>query len=242
VLRNLSKRLLCSAGYQKIREMITLTPEERILDMAFAFAWWARPGGDYLEFGLHRGGGLTAAYHLARKNKLPDMRFIGFDSFDGMPESTNLDRFPVQQFHRGELRCDRRTVERNLRGGGVDMSRVRLVEGWFADSLTTTTRQELGLERAAVVKVDCDLYESTVPVLEFVLPLLRDGTVLIVDDWFLFRAHPDLGQRRAVTEWLDRCPDIEVTPFMKTSWHEASFIVHVRDESTGDVEVESGGL
>ena len=39
--------------------------------------------------------------------------------------------------------------------------------------------------------VDCDLYQSTVPVLAFLADLLQDGTVVLFDDWYCFREADD---------------------------------------------------
>jgi O-methyltransferase len=243
MIRKMTRKLRYSLRYQRLREKFTLTTQERTLDMAFAFARWGRLPGDYLEFGVYDGWSLTAAYHLAGKHRLSGMRFLGFDSFDGLPAMKDVDRYPFQQFTKGQLRCDQANVERNLRHNGVDMSRVHLVKGWYRDTLNPQTREKLNLDRAAVVWVDCDLYESTVPVLDFIIPTLQDGTVLIMDDWFLFRAHPERGERRAFTEWLERHPHVEVTPFVKAGWHEASFIVHPRgDRSAVDALAESSAV
>ncbi|MEV4315544.1 TylF/MycF/NovP-related O-methyltransferase [Actinocrispum sp. NPDC049592] len=230
MLSRMVKKARYSKAFQRVHQTVTLAPQERMLDMAFAFARWGRLPGDYLEFGVFDGWSLTAAYHLAQKHRLNGMRFLGFDSFDGLPASDDVDGYPFQQFTRGQLKCDQRTVEANLRRDGVDMSKVELTKGWYSDTLTDQTRQRLNLRQAAVVWVDCDLYSSTVPVLDFILPVLQDGTVLIMDDWFLFRAHPDRGERKAFGEWLARNPDVEVTPFAKPGWHEASFIAHLRGD------------
>jgi O-methyltransferase len=231
LVRSLTKRFRYSAGYKRIVELATLKSEERMLDMAFAFARWGQLAGDYLEFGVYSGWSLTAAYHLARKHRLAGMRFLGFDSFEGLPPMNGADRYPFQQFAEGQLRCDQATVERNLRRCGVDMDRVRLVKGWYKDTLTARNREQLGLRKAAVVWIDCDLYESTASVLDFIEPALQDGTVIVMDDWFLFRGHPQRGERRAFAEWLERHPGIQVTPFAKPGWHEASFIVHPNSDS-----------
>ncbi len=56
---------------------------------------------------------------------------------------------------------------------------------------------------AHIVHVDCDLYVSTVPVLEFLAPLLGKGSVIIFDDWFSFYDEPDPwihGEQRAFNE------------------------------------------
>jgi hypothetical protein len=243
MIRKMTRKLRYSLKYQRFREAVTLTPQERTLDMAFAFARWGRLPGDYLEFGVYDGWSLTAAYHLARKHRLSGMRFLGFDSFEGLPAMNDVDSYPFQQFTKGQLRCDQATVEKNIRRDGVDVSRVQLVKGWYRDTLHSRTRERLNLERAAVVWVDCDLYESTVPVLDFIVPVLQDGTVLIMDDWFLFRAHPHRGERRAFAEWLERNPNVQVTPFVKAGWHEASFIVHpCGDRSAVDAIAESSAI
>lgn len=226
MIRKLTKKFRYSAAYKRLLEMATLKPEERMLDMAFSFARWGRLTGDYLEFGVYDGWSLTAAYHLAKKHGLSDMRFLGFDSFDGLPAMNDVDSYPFQQFTEGQLRCDQATVQRNLRRSGVDLSQVRLVKGWYRDTLTAESREQLELKQAAVVWIDCDLYESTTQALDFVAPALQDGTILVMDDWFLFRAHPERGERRAFTEWLERHPGIQVTPFAKSGWHETSFVVH----------------
>ena len=106
------------------------------------------------------------------------------------------------------------------------MERVRVIPGWYKDTLKQETKQELDIKSAAVIYVDCDLYESTVPVLDFVTDYVIDGTVLIFDDWFCFRGNPNRGEQRAFNEWLENNPNIKVTEFHKVGWHGNSFIIH----------------
>ena len=54
---------------------------------------------------------------------------------------------------------------------------------YFDRSLTPEARACLGLARAAIVMIDCDLYESTVTVLAFLTPLVAQGTIIIFHDW-----------------------------------------------------------
>lgn len=42
--------------------------------------------GDYLEFGVFNGSSLGSAYLAAKKMNLKSMRFLGFDSFEGVPK------------------------------------------------------------------------------------------------------------------------------------------------------------
>ena len=55
---------------------------------------------------------------------------------------------------------------------------VRLVKGWFADTVPTAP-----IERIAVLRLDGDLYESTIQVLEGFYPRLSPGGFCIIDDY-----------------------------------------------------------
>ena len=72
---------------------------------------------------------------------------------------------------------------------------ARLVKGYFKDTLP---KEEI--YPIAVAHIDCDLYSSTVEVLEFLKPRLVDGALLLFDDWFCYRGRSDKGERRA---WLE---------------------------------------
>ena len=67
--------------------------------------------------------------------------------------------------------------------------------------------------KAAIVWIDCDLYESTVPVLDFIVPFVQTGTIFCFDDWFSFAGHFMKGEIRATREWLERNPDIRLTQY-----------------------------
>jgi hypothetical protein len=98
-------------------------------------------------------------------------------------------------------------VKRHVR----DASKLHVVEGWFSDSLTEDNPAVRGLDKVAIAWVDCDLYESTVPVLNFLTNRLQDGSLIFFDDWFCLKGHPDRGEQRACREWLERNPQVRLT-------------------------------
>ena len=67
------------------------------------------------------------------------------------------------------------------------MNRVKIIPGWYSEVLNENTKKKLQIKKAAIVYVDCDLYESTVPVLDFITDYPVDGSILIFDDWNSFR-------------------------------------------------------
>lgn len=69
-------------------------------------------------------------------------------------------------------------------------------------------RKDLNIKRVAIAWIDCDIYESTVPVLKFLTPLIDTGTFMAFDDWHSFAGDPHAGQIRATREWLEENKDI----------------------------------
>lgn len=180
--------------------------------------------GDYLEFGVFKGATFAEAHRIARAKKLDDMRFFAFDSFEGLPVSDQeADR---RQFSKGEYSASLELFKSNIRKAGVKIDEAQIVKGWFKDTLNADTKKKLGLKSAAVVWVDSDLYESAVTVLDFITDLVADGTILVFDDWYFFKGHPDKGEQRAFKEWLAKNPQFKVSEFHKYFWHGNSFIVH----------------
>ena len=101
------------------------------------------------------------------------------------------------------------------------------MEGWYSDVLNDSLPGQIGLSKVAIALVDCDLYASTILALDFLASLLVDGAIIIFDDWFLFRGHPDLGPRRAFREWQAKVPEFQFSllPPVSNSFQQA-FIVH----------------
>ncbi len=176
---------------------LTVKPDKREGFFVDAFREATRGGrtGDYLEFGVFRGSSFVSAYNASGKLGLKDMRFFAFDSFQGLPGGE------LYNWGKGIYACSKRRFLANIRKAGVDMSRVRTIEGYYSDSLTEAARQECGIRRAAVVHLDCDLRCSTAEALEFITDMVDEGTVLIFDNWACFDASDEHGQRRAFRDW-----------------------------------------
>jgi hypothetical protein len=135
----------------------------------------------YLEFGVLEGATLRQWIKLL---KSPATTFTGFDSFEGLPENwglfTSKEVFDVK----GKL-------------PQFDDPRVRLVKGWFNDTLPPFLR-EFHPHPTLVLHLDADLYSSTIFVLRQMKPHLRPGTILIFDEFF-DREH----ELKALNEFLN---------------------------------------
>ncbi len=202
-----------------------------MLDIA-RFATINRPiTGYYMEFGSHEANTMRMAWRAF--GGLFDWDYIAFDSFQGLPDIAPVDEQEI--WAKGRLETAEAEFLRLCHRAGLPADRLRTVKGFYDDSLTPELQQRLLPRKAAVVYVDCDLYLSTIPVLDFVKPFLQPGTIIVFDDWNCFLGDPEKGERRAWREFLEANPDLRFEPFVQTGM-QASFI-HLgpkpRDEDIG---------
>jgi hypothetical protein len=214
-----------------LRSGLLDTPQHRgereLITSAFTLVASGRVEGDYLEFGVYEGHTFVNAWYAARSTGQRDMRFYAFDSFEGLPDPATSEVDAGGDFAKGQYKAGRALFERNLRRVGVDMARVSVVEGYYEQSLRDIKPRDIGLDAAAVVWIDCDLYQSAVCALDFVTDVVQDGTVLAFDDWYNFRARPDRGEQRACREWLERNPAITLVPYRDFHWAGRAFVVNL---------------
>ncbi len=204
--------------------------------------------GDYLEFGVYSGGSFIEAFNTLKHafgpfqkihgertkedvkelNRLwSNMRFFAFDSFEGLPNLEGIDKHG-KDFTKGKYYCSEKDFLKNLEKAGVAMEKVNIVAGLFEKTCGNETIEKYSIKKAAVVHIDCDLYLSTKTALNFITPLLTDGTIIIFDDWFCFRGNPNLGEQRAFFEWQKETPDWFFIEYQRTGPWTNSFIATKR--------------
>lgn len=160
--------------------------------------------GDVIETGVWRGGASIFARAVLQSLDVRNRTVWLADSFAGLP-APDVERFPEDHdafpFHEyGELAVSLRDVQANFERFRLLDDQVRFLRGWFKDTLPTLTD-----ERWAVLRLDGDLYESTIQALESLYPNLSPGGYVIVDDYLSvpnckravddYRARHDIGDR-----------------------------------------------
>jgi O-methyltransferase len=212
--------------------------------------------GDYLEFGVWKGDSFTKVYHFLSQLRNDHLawlesrptnstqtgsaspehecwkqwkpRFFAFDSFEGLPEPEQTE-IP-EEWVKGGYACSEDQFRRNLASDGVNLKDLTTVKGFYDKTLNAETKKRLKLEHAAIVHVDCDLYESTIVVLDFVTDLLVQGSILVFDDWFYNQGRKDRGEQKAFYEWAARNPRLELIEY----WRDVAaiaFIVNFKEET-----------
>ena len=132
-----------------------------------------RIAGDFVECGTYKGG--SAAIIAPRL--LEDRKLWLYDSFEGMPESSDKDGTAARQFV-GEGKACVEEVRQLVRRSGAPEDRLVIRKGWFQETFSEPLP-----EKVALLHCDADWYESVMLVLETFYPLVSDGGIIILDDF-----------------------------------------------------------
>lgn len=140
-----------------------------------------RVPGDLIETGVWRGGASIFMRGILKAFDVKDRRVWVADSFEGLPPTDKaahaadaalaLDRF-------ADLAVPLERVRENFARYGLLDDQVVFLKGWFRDTLP-----DAPIDRLAVMRLDGDLYESTMDALTNLYPKLSPGGFVILDDY-----------------------------------------------------------
>jgi hypothetical protein len=140
-----------------------------------------KANGLYLEFGVWKGNSIITA-----KNCLDDWTIVGFDSFEGLPEKWR------EGFDKGCF---------SLFGKQPDIDeKIHLVKGWFQDTIPVWLENS-SFDKADIIHIDCDLYSSTVSVLNLLKKLICTDTILVFDEMINYPNFEN-GEIKAFAEFI----------------------------------------
>lgn len=150
--------------------------------------------GDLAETGVWRGGATIFMRAVLMAYGITDRTVWVADSFEGLPKP-NPSQYPADQgdtYHTyDELAVPLDEVKANFARYGLLDEQVRFLKGWFRDTLPNAP-----IDRLAVLRLDGDMYESTMDALVCLYPKLSSGGYVIIDDYHWIEAC-----RKAVTDF-----------------------------------------
>ena len=174
---------LTTANYveKNMSKILSVDAIYKVHDLAISCLDPALSGGLVLEFGVFQGGTIN---YIAKK--LPERKIYGFDSFEGLPECWR-DGFGEGTFKTENLP----DVESN----------VELRKGLFDDSLKKFLKEIPDSSHIAYLHVDCDLYSSTKSIFNYLGNRIKNGTIIVFDEYFNYPGWMD-GEFKAFHEFL----------------------------------------
>ncbi|MGH1383694.1 TylF/MycF/NovP-related O-methyltransferase [Kordia sp.] len=137
--------------------------------------------GDLIETGVWRGG-CTIFMRALLKSYGDQKRAVWVaDSFSGMPKPDKKQypadkKFDLSMWKTLAVTADE--VRENFKRFGLLDDKVKFLEGWFSETLPKAP-----IEQLAIIRLDGDLYESTMDALKHLYAKLSDGGFIIVDDY-----------------------------------------------------------
>jgi O-methyltransferase len=163
--------------------------------------------GDFIETGVWRGGACIFMRAVLAAHSIGDRKIYVADSFEGLPKPDS-GKFPADSgdthYENRYLAVSLEEVQENFRKYSLLDDSVVFLKGWFKDTLPAAPIKEL-----AILRLDGDMYGSTIDALVNLYPKLSKGGFCIVDDYTLegcrraindFRA--ERGIEAAIT-WID---------------------------------------
>jgi len=226
------------SGWDKDREIAYNQPNRQMRKYAMFvetldFLTENRVLGDYHEFGCHRCRTFRMALTEACRHALDNMKFWAFDSFEGLPETSG--DTSIETWTQGALATSEESFNSMVEKHGIYVDRVTSVKGFYDQSLTPKLQKEFiqNENKISMVTVDCDFYESAVPVFNFIEPLLQEGSVIYIDDLFCgYKGSPAKGVARAFLEFQKQTK-WKFIRHLDVGWWGRTYICY-RDESSID--------
>ncbi len=170
--------------------------------------------GDLVETGVWRGGASILMRAVLKAYGDTDRCVWLADSFEGLPRA-NGELWPPDAEDRladfnAYLGVSLEQVQANFARYGLLDSQVRFLKGWFRDTLPTAP-----MDRIAVLRLDGDMYESTMDTFRALYGKVQPGGYVIVDDYGAlancraavddFRASRGIVETIETVDWTGIC-------------------------------------
>jgi hypothetical protein len=155
--------------------------------------------GHVMEFGVYRGTTLKII-----SDHFPNQTVWGFDSFEGLPEPWFMQSLQSGPRHpAGRFALDQQ--ELSLVVDQFANRNVKLIPGWFNQSIVPWLNNNPGV--ISFLHIDCDLYSSTLDILNLLNDRIVPGTVIVFDEMYPWNDYDqydlwEQGEFRALGEWI----------------------------------------
>lgn len=165
--------------------------------------------GDFMETGVWRGGACILLRGVLRAHNDWSRKVWVADSFEGLPEP-DPSRYPADKgdnlYTFKELAISLDQVKEHFRRYDLLDDQVRFLKGFFSRTLPDAPVRQL-----SVLRLDGDMYESTMDALTHLYPKLSPGGFCIIDDYGCipacrqavrdYRASHGIDEPMAMIDW-----------------------------------------
>lgn len=139
--------------------------------------------GDFVETGVWHGGACIFMRALQKTFNENSRQVWVCDSFEGLPVPSKAEDSGFN-FSKGkfpEFSVSLEDVQRNFTQYEMLDDQVKFLKGWFKDTLPTAP-----IKKIALLRLDGDLYESTMDALNALYDKVESGGYILIDDYGAF--------------------------------------------------------
>ena len=164
--------------------------------------------GDLIETGTWRGGAAIFMRGVLEARGDESRMVWVADSFAGLPANDATthpqDRDDTDWQSQRWFAVPLETVKGNFRRYGLLDDRVGFLQGWFHETLPSAP-----FEKLALIRLDGDMYGSTMDALTHLYPKLSVGGYVIVDDYWLPKCRAAVDDFRTRTGIEDQLVTVD---------------------------------
>lgn len=137
--------------------------------------------GDLIETGVWRGGACIFMRAILKAYGIKNRKVWVADSFEGLPKA-DFAKYPKEERVPFDtvyfLKVSLNEVRNNFKNYDLLDAQVRFLKGYFKDTLPKAP-----IAKLALIRIDGDMYESTMDSLTNLYPKLSRGGYVIIDDF-----------------------------------------------------------
>lgn len=181
------------------------------------------PGG-FMETGVWRGGACIFAAGCFKHYGASDRPVYVCDSFEGLPLPVHPNDYGHEYYNRAEyFKVSLDTILNNFKRFNLLTDTVRTIKGYFEQTMPELQKEDITL---SVLRLDGDMYSSTISVLEAMYDKVSPGGFIIIDDYpldtcrkalFKFRDERNITTPMiAVTEYENNGPQPAIVYWRKS--------------------------
>ena len=181
--------LIGPSGLQNIEYILNKVKEQRL-------------EGDFIECGVWKGGACIFARALMDNLGIKGKVYV-CDSFEGLPQPDEL-LYPADKGDAHYLEKDLAVSLEDVKSNFIKFgfkNDIVFIPGWFKDTLPKLKEV---IKKVSVLRVDGDMYGSTINILENLYEKVIPGGYVIFDDRTLWRANlamEDFRGRVGANQW-----------------------------------------
>jgi len=216
-LKRLYKERKLSRLYRKYADH-TMVPEDSYVRNLALAERVRHVEGCVVECGVWRGGMIAGIADLLGSRR----EYYLFDSFEGLPPAKAIDGRGLKEWQAATTapgyhdNCRASADEADAAMKKSPATRYLLVKGWFEETVPRfKPNQDI-----ALLRLDGDLYDSTMICLKYLYPYVAGGGIIIIDDY-----QPWDGCAHAVHEFLANLSGCDDRPRLQQYDNDIIFLV-----------------